>query len=197
MTIGATSWARASQARKECASSALMRGRKAAGSVSRVAVAEIDSAVVAALIDSMRASVKNLVESSHGEIFDTKAARLNQRPIFDLMTARTQQALTYFGVPALLMPTAAKRMSSLIINDIKASLAAETTPYLPCIDELASIGPQVTNLINQGRSYRAICLIGYQTFADLKLPADPNFIHRVIGSVNGFVFHELTDPEAS
>jgi hypothetical protein len=83
----------------------------------------------------------------------------------------------------------------LATDDVKATLARGTTPWLICFDELASVGPQITNIVNQGRSHGAICLIGCQSFSDLRLPADPDFIHRVVASVNTFVLHEMTDPD--
>ncbi len=180
-------------------SDALLRALRRSGR--RADYQEIANSIMAmqaaerAGIDSLRASVTNLANSSYGAIFDTKMARAGGRTIFDLQTARTEGALTYFGVPSLLMPTAAKRFTNLIINDVKATLAGATTPWLICFDELSSVGPQITNIVNQGRSHGAMCLLGCQSFSDLKLPADPDFIHRVIASVNTFVLHAMADPE--
>ena len=146
-------------------------------------------------IGSLRASITNLTTASFGPLFDLALARELNKPILELPTARREGAVVYFGLSALVFPETSKRFFALISNDLKNALAAQNTPWLNIFDECSSMGPQVINIVNQGRTYGCLAVLGTQSFSDFILPSHPQFVRQVVASANAFIFHDLTDPE--
>jgi hypothetical protein len=147
-------------------------------------------------VDSLASEVASLTDASFGDVFDIQSARLSGRRILRLQEAREQAAIAYFGLPALAYPDAASRLASLIVGDLKASLAASQTQWLIIFDEFSAFANPTTtlNLINMGRSHRASMCIATQSCADFSASGSESFLRQVFGSVNTFLIHELTDP---
>jgi len=147
-------------------------------------------------IESIDSEVASLTQSSFGELFDIHAARRSGRKILKLRDAREQSAIVYCGLPALTFPDAASRFASLLTGDLKASLPASRKQWLILFDEFSVFANPTTtlNLINMGRSWGASVCISTQSCADLIATGSEAFLRQVIGSVNSYLVHELTDP---
>jgi hypothetical protein len=150
-------------------------------------------------IESIDSEVASLTQSSFGEVFDIHAARRSGRKILQLREAREQSAIVYCGLPALTFPDAASRFASLLTSDLKASLPASRKQWLILFDEFSVFANPTTtlNLINMGRSWGASICISTQSCADLIATGSEAFLRQVIGSVNSYLVHELTDPADS
>jgi hypothetical protein len=147
-------------------------------------------------IESIASQVDSLTDSSFGELFDIRAARLSGRPILRLQEARERGAVVYCGLPALTFPDAATSFGSLLTADLKASLPASRKQWLIVFDEFSVFANPTTtlNLINMGRSWGASICLATQSCADFIATGSEAFLRQVFGSVCNFIVHELTDP---
>jgi len=145
--------------------------------------------------ESLSSEVDLLTNSFFGKAFDLQAARATGKPILRLKEAREAQAIVYFGIPALPYPDAAARLASLAIGDIRATLPEATSQWLLVMDEFSTFATDhVLNIVNMGRSFGGCAVLGTQTFADLSAVSDA-FVRQVVGSVNSYLCHELSDPQ--
>jgi hypothetical protein len=147
-----------------------------------------------AATESLTSEISLLTDSFFRDSFDIQAARISNKPILRLKDARESQAIVYFGLPALPYPDAAKRLASLVIGDLRATLPEATSQWLIVLDEFSVFTTDnVLNVVNMGRSFGGCAVLGTQSCADLSAVSDA-FLRQIVGSTNSFVFHELTDP---
>jgi hypothetical protein len=146
-------------------------------------------------IEGLRAEVRNLSRSVFRNGFDTQLAQSNDTPVINLKTTRDEKALVYFCLPALVYPQRAEGLGKLIVNDIKFVTSTARTPWNIMLDEFSIFaGPQVLNLINQGRSYGLSVTLATQSIADIAHGAikdGDKFVDQIFGSVNTYIIHRL------
>ena len=146
-------------------------------------------------ISGLRAEIRNLSRSALGPLFDTARAEAENIPIIDLKKARDEKAIVYFCLPALVYPQRAAALGKLIVNDLKYVTSTAQTPWRVILDEFSVFaGPQVLNLINQGRGYGLSVVLATQSIADITQAAPQDgdkFIDQVFGSVNTYIIHRL------
>lgn len=149
-------------------------------------------------IEGLRAELRILAGSALGPLFDTNRAVKNRIPVITLRSARKENAIVYFCLPALVYPQFANLLGKLIINDIKETASTATTPWRIILDEFSVFaGPQVLNLINMGRSHGVSAVLATQSFADIARGVEGNgdkFLDQVIGSINTFITYRLNAP---
>lgn len=149
-----------------------------------------------AAIDSLQAEISLLTDSGFGECFDLRAAKTAGRPVLRLRDARESKAIAYIGLPTLPSPDAAARLASLVIGDLRATLSDANTPWLMIFDEFTALGANnghILNLVNMGRSFRGCAILATQSLSDVSAVSE-SFLPQIVGSVNTFIIHELTDP---
>jgi hypothetical protein len=146
-------------------------------------------------VDSLASEIGSLTDASFGDIFDIQSARLSGRQILRLQEAREKAAIVYFGLPALAYPDATSRLASLIVGDLRASLAASRTQWLIIFDEFSVFANPTTvlNLINMGRSHRPSMCLATQSCADFAAAAQSRSSGRC-SDLSTHLIHELTDP---
>ena len=166
-------------------------------------------------IESLSAEIRNLADSEIGHLFDTQAvgrgarsghdhdaSRANRPAALELLRAIEEKAVVYFCLPALQFPALAETLGKLIINDLKAAVAAQLTKpeaHRPRIytvfDEFGVFaGEQVLNLINMGRSAGVHAVLASQSVADLGRAVQDSpdhFIRQVFGSCKTYIIHQL------
>ena len=95
----------------------------------------------------------------------------------------------------LLVPSFAKVLGKLIINDIKAVIdrLESKQRIFTVFDEFSVFaGEQVLNLVNMGRGKGIHAIFGTQGLADLKR-VDPDFENQLLNCVNTLICHRLND----
>lgn len=144
-------------------------------------------------IESLRGLIRNLGRSSAASLFDTRG----DRPVIRLSDARREGALVYFALPALRFPELSKAIGTLVINDARLTLS-ENGPWLIVMDEISTFaGPQILNLINQGRGFGARVVLAGQSFADLSrsvASGGDSFASQLLASINSLIVHQLNSP---
>jgi hypothetical protein len=149
-----------------------------------------------AATESLASELDLLVNADFGEVFDIQAANRSGRQILKLHDARESASVVYVGLPTLAYPDAAKRFASLVIGDLRASLAKSRQQWLIVFDEFSVFANSdtVLNIINMGRSFGASVCLATQSCADFESDGSDAFLRQVLGSVNNYLIHELTDP---
>jgi hypothetical protein len=144
-------------------------------------------------IESLRGLIRNLGRSSAAPLFDTRG----DRPVIRLTDARREGAVVYFALPALRFPELSKAIGTLVINDARLTLS-ENGPWLIVMDEISTFaGPQILNLINQGRGFGARVVLAGQSFADLErsvADGGESFASQLLASINSLIVHQLNSP---
>ncbi|PZN99486.1 MAG: hypothetical protein DCF30_11750 [Hyphomicrobiales bacterium] len=149
-------------------------------------------------VEGLRADLRNLAGSVFAPLFDTSRARAQKVPVIVLTRARKEGALVYFCLPRLKYPDQAAKLGKLIINDIKFAASGGDQPWRIILDEFSTFaGPQVLNVINQGRSHGLSAVLATQSLADITQGAESDgrsFTDQLIGSINTFIVYRLNTP---
>lgn len=164
--------------------------RKLAAEVQKLRFIEND-------VNGLRTELQNLTSSVLGPLFDTQRAEAEHIPIINLQKARDEKAVVYFCLPALVYPRRAAAFGKMVVNDLKYVTSTSRSPWRVVFDEFSIFaGPQVLNLLNQGRSYGLCVTLATQSIADIANGAENDgdvFVRQVFGSVNTYVIHRLND----
>ncbi|WP_324133594.1 type IV secretory system conjugative DNA transfer family protein [Bosea sp. (in: a-proteobacteria)] len=149
-------------------------------------------------VEGLRADLRNLAGSVFARLFDTSRARAQKVPVIVLTRARKEGAIVYFCLPRLKYPDQAAKLGKLIINDIKFAASGSDQPWRIILDEFSTFaGPQVLNVINQGRSHGLSAVLATQSLADIAQGAESDgrsFTDQLIGSINTFIVYRLNTP---
>lgn len=149
-------------------------------------------------IAGIRSELQNIAQSALASLFDTRTAETSGKSLLDVHTARKEGAIVYFALPSLHYPERAAALGRLITNDLKVTAAAMRTPWTLAFDEFGTFaGPQITNLINMGRSFGIRAVISMQSLADISRgapDAGAAFVDQLLGSINSYFVHRLNAP---
>lgn len=144
-------------------------------------------------MQSLIGEITNLANSEIGHLFDTSKSN----SVITLDQVMKEGGVAYFSLQPLLFPAYASTVGKLIINDLKALASTqlkggEIIPIQVLFDELyLFIGPQIVNLINQGRSAGVHAVLSTQSPADLKEVESADFLDQVIDNVNNYIVHRI------
>src|SRR5262249_3302579 len=118
---------------------------------------------------------------------------------FNLKQVIEGGAIVYFALPALTFPSFTKMLGKLVINDIKANIAALTgDKKIFCIFDEFSVfaGDQILNLVNMGRDKGVHAVLGTQGLADLD-QVSKTFRQQALNCVNTIICHRLNDQDSA
>lgn len=110
------------------------------------------------------------------------------------------QAVVYFALPALRLPSFSKVLGKLVINDIKAiidKLNDNHKRVFTVFDEFSVFaGEQVLNLVKMGRGKGVHAIFGTQGLAELD-KVDLTFKQQVLNCANTLICHRLNDQDSA
>ncbi|MCH9769723.1 MAG: type IV secretion system DNA-binding domain-containing protein [Gammaproteobacteria bacterium] len=149
-------------------------------------------------MESLIAEIENMVHSEIGYLFDCQ----NSQKTLDLKKAIEEGAVIYFCLRPLAFPAYAETLGKLIINDLKAVIAAgldgasKKIPLYTIFDEFSVFaGPQIINLINQGRSAGVHAILSTQSLSDITVKGGEALLGQVLSNVNYFIIHRQNYPK--
>ncbi|MEK6750536.1 MAG: TraM recognition domain-containing protein [Pseudomonadota bacterium] len=146
-------------------------------------------------IASLKGEIQNLVHSEVGHLFDSQGgAALRIDRAFD------ERAVVYFKLQPLMFPSYARTFGKLITNDIKALTAMRMSrrdvDYYVLWEELgAYAGPQIINVVNQGREAGMHSLLSIQSLSDLTHAVNDAFTGLVVENCNNYSIMRANAPD--
>lgn len=120
--------------------------------------------------------------------------------VLQLKEVLEQGGVAYLALLPVQFPSLSDLLGKLIVNDLKSCLEpTKPVPFLLVIDEFSPFaGPQVLNLLNQGRSMGVHAVLTVQSVADIGQRVRQNadlFTQQIIANCNLFVVHRMNTSE--